>query len=243
MKLVESIPESIGGDYARYALYFTPPPGDLADLGAAWLGWDMALGRAADQPALDLPRPIAEITAEPRKYGLHATLKPPFRLADGQTPQALLDTARALCASLVPVALPALRLARLGRFLALIPDPQPARLTNLAARLVAELDAFRAPATPDDLARRRAAGLTPAQDALLVRWGYPYVMEEFRFHITLTAKLDAAEIDAVEQAARQHLGALAGAGLTIGDITLAGSDASGHFHQIARLPLSGSPTA
>lgn len=226
-------------NHVRHALYFTPPPGPLAEAGAAWLGWDVARGQAAVQPQPTLPRPLADITTDPRKYGFHATLKPPFRLAEGQTADALLTAARALCASLPPVTLPALRLARLGRFLALVPDPQPSALDALAARLVADLDPFRAPATPDDLARRRAAGLTPAQDALLMRWGYPYVMEEFRFHMTLTGRLDPSEIAAVDQAARAHLGTLATDGLTITDITLAGSDAEGRFHQIARLPLSG----
>ncbi len=228
---------NVTGGYARYALYYTPPAGPLAVAGASWLGWDIAQGRIAPQPALALN--MAAITAEPRKYGFHATLKPPFRLAEGQTPDALLQAARDLCAALPPVTLPALRLARLGRFLALIPDPQPAALDTLAARLVADLDAFRAAATPDDLARRRSAGLTPAQDALLVQWGYPYVMDEFRFHMTLTGKLEAADITAVEQSARDHFGAHATDGLTITDITLAGSDTTGHFHQIARLPLLG----
>jgi putative phosphonate metabolism protein len=227
------------GDYARFALYYTPPAGPLADFGAAWLGWDIARGDFAEQPVLRLPRAMADITAEPRKYGFHATLKPPFQLADGHSAGALHDAARALCAVRAPVTLPALRLARLGRFLALIPDPQPAVLNSLAAALVADLDTYRAPPSDADLARRRAAPLTPAQDALLVRWGYPYVMDEFRFHMTLTGKLDTADIAAVEQAARDRLGPLATEGLTITDITLAGSDETGYFHQIARLPLSG----
>ena len=232
-------------NYTRYALYYTPPKGRFADLGAAWLGWDVARGPPTAHPLPDpalplpLPRSLADITATPRKYGFHATLKPPFRLADGQDPATLVAAATALCARLSPVTLPALRLARLGPFLALVPDPQPGALATLAARLVTDLDAFRAPATPDDLARRRSAGLTPAQDALLVQWGYPFVLDEFRFHMTLSGKLDPTEIAATEQAARAHFGPCATDGLTIADITLAGSDSSGHFHQIARLPLAG----
>ena len=33
--------------------------------------------------------------------------------------------------------------------------------------------------------------LTPRQRGYLERWGYPYVMEDFRFHMTLTGRLDA----------------------------------------------------
>ena len=40
------------------------------------------------------------------------------------------------------------------------------------------------------------SGLTDRQEALLTQWGYPYVMEEFRFHITLTGALDPAHLDA-----------------------------------------------
>ena len=67
--------------FTRYAIYYLPPAGALADFGARWLGWDVRRGAAAVQ--LDLPG-LRDATEAPRKYGFHGTLKPPFRLAEGQ---------------------------------------------------------------------------------------------------------------------------------------------------------------
>ena len=55
------------------------------------------------------------------------------------------------------------------------------------------LQPLAAPLTPVELERRRAAGLTPEEDALLLRWGYPFVLERFRFHLSLTGALRDAE--------------------------------------------------
>jgi len=225
--------------FTRYAVYYTPAPdSDLAAFGAAWLGWDSATGHSEPQPDLhDLD--VAAITDTPRKYGFHGTIKPPFRLAEGQTPEAL-DTALAtLCADAAPVALDGLRLARLGRFLALVPEGETAALAALAARAVKELDGFRAPATEAELAKRRAAGLSQAQDALLVRWGYPYVLEEFRFHLTLTGRLDPDTATQTEAALDPMLAPLSLRPYTINGLTLLGEDAAGRFHQINRYPLAG----
>ena len=54
---------------------------------------------------------------------------------------------------------------------------------------ILSLDAFREPLTKEELAIRRSKGLTPSQDKNLIKWGYPYVFSEFRFHMTLTAKI------------------------------------------------------
>ena len=171
-------------DFHRYAIYFTPPEGEFAALGAAWLGWDAAQGCAAAHPEVSgLPAPVAEITETPRKYGLHATIKPPFALAEGQA-----------------VTLEGLQIAALGRFLALVPVGDQGALCALAARAVAAFEPWRAPLTEAQVARRRAGGLSPAQDALLLRWGYPYVMEEFRFHITLTGKRPKGELPGIKAA-------------------------------------------
>ncbi|HXZ02429.1 MAG TPA: DUF1045 domain-containing protein [Stellaceae bacterium] len=180
---------------ARYAIYWAPP-GDctLSHLGAAWLGRDAATDRRLDRPAIDgfSEEALAAITAEPRRYGLHATLKPPFRLAQGRSAAELEAALARFAAQRSPVALPALRLKRIGRFIALAPRAREAAIDALAAAAVEAFDGFRAPADAAELARRRAARLTPAQQANVARWGYPYVMEEFRFHVTLTGPLDDA---------------------------------------------------
>jgi putative phosphonate metabolism protein len=180
----------------RYAIYFAPEPGsELARLGAAWLGYDAAAGRSVPQPVVAalLPERLHAITEEPRRYGFHATLKPPFVLAEGMDAAALGEAVSTLAQELPPFAAPRLRVACLSGFWALmLAEPCPA-MDDLAAVCVGELDRFRAPPSAAEVARRRNTGLSPAQEALLARWGYPYVMAEFRFHMTLTSRLEAEE--------------------------------------------------
>ena len=221
--------------YARFAVYFVPPPGALADFGAAWLGWDVARGEAARQP--DVPG-LAEITSAPRKYGFHGTLKPPFRLAGGRNAAGLAAAAGALAEATVPARCAGLGLARIGRFLALTPLGDGAEISRLAASLVAGLDAFRAPPGPDELARRRSVGLTAGQEALLARWGYPYVMEEFRFHLTLTGPLPETGLSHWEDILRARLPPLP-APFIVDEVALVGERADGRFDLLHRYALTG----
>jgi putative phosphonate metabolism protein len=224
--------------FQRYAIYVMPE-GGLARFGAGWLGWDALAGSAVDHPAVGgLPRPLSEITATPRKYGLHATIKPPFRLAEGANLAKLMDDLAALCERLEPVTLDGLALARLGGFLALVPEGPTDSLNAMAAKVVTSLDRHRAPPTEAELARRRAGGrLTPAQEANLAQWGYPYVQEEFRFHITLTGNLPREEAEAVATILTPHLSPLVPRPCMIDSLCLMGEDEAGMFHMIHRYPL------
>ncbi len=226
--------------YTRYAIYVTLPSGPLAALGAAWLGWDAATGTPCPPPDISgLPAPVHDLTTAPRKYGLHATIKPPFRLAVG-TDVAELDAAlSAFCATQGSVTLEGLALNRLGSFLALTPIGDTSTLSELAARSVQQLDRFRAPPEAAELARRTAARLSERQKELLSLYGYPYVMEAFRFHITLTGKLSADELAQTEAALRPRLEGLLPEPFRIDALTLCGEDASGYFHEIRRVPLTG----
>ncbi|MGB3406078.1 MAG: DUF1045 domain-containing protein [Jannaschia sp.] len=206
----------------RYAIYWLPD-GALARVGAAWLGWDVRRGSAV--PGADAA------TDGPRRYGFHATLKPPFRLQGSESD--LVGAATALARSLPAVGPQPLEVENLGRFLAIRPkDDAPAR--RLAADFVEGLDSFRVPSTPEDLARRRAAGLTAAQDALLVRWGYPYVMDEHRLHLTLTGPNPP---EGSEARARAHFEDVLSGPHGIASVALVGEDAEGRFHLIHDLPL------
>lgn len=226
-------------DFTRYAIYFTPPEGVFASFGAAWLGWDVARGRAVAHPDIPgLPAPVAEITETPRKYGLHATIKPPFALAEGQGEAALVEGFARFCEGQASVTLEGLEIAALGRFLALTPVGDQAALNDLAARAVAAFEPFRAPLSAAQLERRRAGGLTPEQDALLLRWGYPYVMEAFRFHITLTGKRPKAELAGVKAALEARLGSLVPRPFRIEALSLMGEDAQGRFHLMHRHSLT-----
>ena len=185
----------------RYAIYHAPSPGTpLHRLGSSWLGRDALTGEALAQPDV---RGIAQLTADPRRYGFHATLKPPFALREGVEPEALMRGCAALAASITSFRV-RLQLSLLDGFLALVPEGESAPLSLLAERCVRELDGFRKPPAEDELARRRKAPLTARQNASLQRWGYPYVLDDFRFHMTLTERLDPAEAARVSEAAATH---------------------------------------
>jgi len=181
---------------ARYAVYFAPGPGSgLERVCASILGRCARTGKELAQPVLPgvEPQRLAELTASPRRYGLHGTLKPPFFLAEGTTEAGLLDAVAVLAADRPAFELPPLRLESLGSFLALTPSAPCPELDALARACVTELDPFRRPPSAEELARRRSVGLTAAQDRLLERWGYPYVLDEFRFHLTLTGKIPTSQ--------------------------------------------------
>ncbi|MGV3649800.1 MAG: DUF1045 domain-containing protein [Devosia sp.] len=190
----------------RCALYYVPPPGEPLTLAAArWLRRDPVTGAGVVGPIEGLTdADHALVTAVPRRYGFHATLKAPFALVERHDPDDLADAVARFCAGLPPLDVPALRIARRGAGLALVPaDPVP-ELDALAASLVVEFDAFRAQPGEAELARRISADLTPRQLSHLVSWGHPFIFDQFRFHMTLTGPLDPAERPHVEAVLQRH---------------------------------------
>src|SRR5262249_29766401 len=162
----------MSAENGRYAIYFAPEPGSpLARFGAEWLGYDVASGTTLPQPALkeiDAER-LRAITAEPRRYRFHATLKPPFVMAEGFAAEKLDEAGGMLARRGSALAAPPLRLSCISGFWALTLSAPCPPLQALADRCVSELDRFRAPPSADQLARRRKARLTAQQDTLLAR--------------------------------------------------------------------------
>jgi hypothetical protein len=138
------------------------------------------------------PAALGERTASARRYGFHATLKAPFATVAGTDQDGLYSELGAFARSCRPFWLPRLRVTRLGGFLALCLSQPSKQMDTLATECVARFDRFRLPATCDEQARR-ANGLSANQKMLLERWGYPYVMDEWRFHMTLTDQLDESD--------------------------------------------------
>ncbi|OAN73518.1 phosphonate metabolism protein [Sulfitobacter sp. EhC04] len=221
--------------FKRFAVYFTPQ-GALADKGAAWLGWDIASGCAADHPqvaGLDL----ASLTATPRKYGFHATIKPPFVLAAGTDVAGLSQALARFCTHFAPVRLDGLKAAQMGGFLALTPVGDQAQLNNLAGEAVMQLDRFRAPPGADELARRRARHLTPQQERNLREWGYPHVLDAFRFHMTLSGRVEQPKQTLPLVAA--HFADCLPQPFLLDSLTLAGERHDGMFEALQRYALTG----
>lgn len=220
----------------RYAIFYTPAPGPLADFGAAWLGWDPVQGLRLAQCAIE-GVDVSGITETPRKYGFHGTIKPPFSLAEGQSEAALRAGFAGVCEAVEPVVIEALELVKMGGFLALQPGRPSAALLAMAADVVRRLDGFRAPLTAAQMARRRARKLNPEQDRMLERWGYPYVMEEFSFHMTLTGRVSKAQAARIMQHLRPVIAPMSAAPFRIEALSLMGEDAAGMFHLIERRDL------
>jgi len=183
----------------RYALYFAPAAHHpLWTAGCRWLGRDPESG------ASDGGGPHR---ADPRRYGFHATLKPPFALREGLSRAQLLAALSHFVDERTPFAMPALHVATLGDFLALRPIEADAAapgqpLRDLADDCVRLFDEFRRPASPAETAHRLAAGLDEAGRENVGRWGYAHVFGQWRFHMTLT---DALPRDALGERRREEL--------------------------------------
>lgn len=205
----------------RYALYLAPT-GPWRDLGSRWLGRCADTG-AALPPLPGQPEAAQDWTRAPRHYGLHATLKPPFRLRAGTTPQDVDAAARRLAGADSAFAIQ-LDCEPLRGFLAWrIAEHDAggrARINALAAAAVRGLDELRAPPTADELARRQPQTLSPEQQAMLARWGYPYVFDTFTFHITLTGKLEGAPLEQAQAAVAAFADPLRGQAMPVAGVSV-----------------------
>jgi hypothetical protein len=175
--------------HSRYAIYYTPPPSSrLASFAAGVIGYDAFEAvevRFAALAGID-PRVQQLMTVDPRRYGFHATIVAPFYLREHSREEELIAAADNF-ASMTPLArIGSLTIAVLGDFIALVPVGSNAEISRLAASCLEAFDPYRAPLSAADRERRSRAGLTPRQIELMDRWGYPFVLDEFRFHMTLT---------------------------------------------------------
>ncbi|MDI1263995.1 MAG: DUF1045 domain-containing protein [bacterium] len=224
--------------YPRYAIYYAAAHGSALDrFGASLLGYDPYGGN-------DLPFPHGvtadwpDLTQDPRRYGFHATLKAPMTLAPGRTEAELVAACNSFAGSKRPIPVIEPVVDSISGFIAVIPAKRSAELERLAAEVTKAFDRFRAPLFPEDRARRNPDGLTQQQRDYLDRWGYPYVMEEFRFHMTLTGRLPAERREPVLSMLRSKFAATGINTLAIDAIALFRQDAAdARFRIIGRRDL------
>ncbi|MFK4502927.1 putative phosphonate metabolism protein [Bradyrhizobium japonicum] len=229
-------------DFPRYAIYFAAGADSaLTRFGAELLGYDVYAGEEMPFPA-DASRVAPDwrdVTADPRKYGFHGTLKAPMALAPGRTEAELVAACAAFAGKARPM--PSIRpvVDSISGFIAVIPTEPVGTLQQLAADCAREFDDFRAPMTAEDRARRKPDKLTERQRDYLDRWGYPYVMEEFRFHMTLTGRLDAERRGPILEMLRARFAALGLETLVIDRIALfKQDDASARFRFVGEWALA-----
>lgn len=190
--------------HARIALYYAPPR-DSAwwRAGSEWLGRDAQTGDALESPA-------AAVTATPRRYGWHGTLVPPFRCGAGVEVREVLAVSREWALTQCPFEL-AVKAESMGRFVALraADSMDETRLRAVASTALEALGPLRMRSTAQEIERRISPGMTPRQVALLREWDYPYVHDEFRFHMTLSSSLDSeTQRDAIARQWSERIHAL-----------------------------------
>ncbi|MGV6876099.1 DUF1045 domain-containing protein [Pseudochelatococcus sp. B33] len=234
----------------RYAIYYAPPPESaLWRFGSAVLGYDGATGEEVPQivPAgFDKPT-WRLLTADPRVYAFHATIKAPFRLAEGQTEEALIEALGRFAAER-----PAFELARLdvaavdarageGAFVALVESRPTPALVELEPAVVEAFEPFRAPLTDKEFARRLPETLTSRQRECLNRYGYPFVLENFRFHLTLTGRVPEDQVETARAGlAALHAQHVGGEPARFDALALYRQAAgAARFKVLARAPLGG----
>lgn len=223
--------------FERYAIFYTPT-GPLAAFGAHWLGWDNGKGQAVPQPDFG-QIDIGAVTQTPRKYGFHGTLKAPFHLAQDTGLTELQIAATAFAARQPAFAIGAVELRHDSGFVALRPANETTALRDFAARVVKTFDPYRAPLTEVDIARRRTAHLSARQDQQMLDWGYPFIFDDFHFHLTLSGRLPADAAAQVIATLSRHLEPIVPNPFVVDAITLMGQDTTGMFHQIHRYALTG----
>lgn len=227
----------------RYAIYFTPGPDTaLWQFGTSIIGYDAYTG--AELPSTPPLMPRCDLTpeevAEPARYGFHATLRAPFELCDTTSRADVLDHARRFALGTVPFDIGPLDVRIMGGFIALTCRHRSDRLDRFAGACVRSFEPLRAPLSPADRARRLSTRLTPRQIANLDAWGYPYVFDDFTFHMTLTGRLEAARTAAVLDCLGRLYASLS-APVRIDAVSVLEQPVRDKpFRVLARIPLTGS---
>lgn len=225
----------------RYAIYYAPPvDSDLWRLATQWVGRDAAANADLDMPTeIGIDREqLISLTTAPRRYGIHATLKPPMHLKAGCDYAMLVERVSTFCAQQSPVSAGLLQPTLIDGFLALVPVTQSQTLTHFASECVTAFDGLRAPMDTATRAKRIAADLTPRQVELLDAYGYPYIFEFFRMHLTLSNRLEADMHDTLLAAARSWFQPALRAPVIINGLSIyEEAEAGAPFSRVADIPF------
>lgn len=228
-----------GASGFRVAVYYAPDGDDpLWRAGCRWLGRDPETGEEFSPPAAVTQ---ADLISDPSGYGFHGTLKPPMRLAEGWTYEAFVAAVSELTQGLKPFTMPRLSVQNLDGFLAIREAEPSPELQAIADVAVASLDHCRALPSEAELAKRRKAGLSGAEEAMLMRWGYPYVFQLWRFHLTLSRRLEHSEMARLLPAAEAWFAEALESPRVFDSLTIyTQAERGAPFALAARIPMSGS---
>ena len=227
----------------RYAVYFAPPPSSaLWKFGSRLLGRDAYSGNkiALHVPAGVSAQEYADLVSGPGKYGFHATLKAPFSLHPDTQVSELIVALEKLARMHNRILIPRLIVAVLKDFIAIRPKVGSRAIDDLAANCVTQLDHFRAPLSLEQIRKRRMQALSNEQDELMLRWGYPYVLDQYRFHMTLTGRLENKLLSVMHQVLARELEHVLRQEYVVDALTLFRQEAPDQpFQAVMRFPLAG----
>jgi hypothetical protein len=226
--------------FSRYGIYYAPPKEhSLAKFSASWLGWDANVGFPINFSKLQgLRYKLSEITKKPRKYGFHGTLKPPFALKEGKNPEELLHDVSNFSKTIRGFEIPKIKLQNLDGFIAIVPEKPCPKLQDLARKCVLEFDYFREIETFEQVQKRRILGLTQSQENNLIKWGYPFVLEDFNFHLTLSGRLQPDCLNNIMSVLSTELDEVLKLPLRINELCVVGEiPITGYFQIIHRFPF------
>jgi hypothetical protein len=194
----------------------------LSVVAASWLGRNVYSGEPTELPSVTglSSADIAYHTAVPRRFGFHAVMMSPFRLHPEMTESQLLKALMHFAGAQTPFEIDRLEVARIGRCFGLMPQVPSTAMHLLAANVVQEFDAFRAPLSEDEIERSDPDRLTAPQFSNLHRWGDPHVMDEYRFHMMLTGPLASDAMRQVEPPLRELLEPCLATPLSVGSLAL-----------------------
>ena len=227
-------------NFSRYAVYFSPPEADyLSKFLAGWFGWNAHNGQNVPYHILEnLNYDLSDITKEQYRYGFHGTLKPPFSLVDTKNLNDLKLALVELSKSIKKFEIPSISLKVLNGFVAIVSTTENRPIMALAKKCVEELDLFREVESVERIQRRRSRTFSKSEEYNLKRWGYPYVMDNFQFHLTMSGRLKPEVLKNVIEVLNSELQGVLNKPLPIGEICLFGENASnGNFQIIQKFSL------
>lgn len=184
----------------RYAIYFAPNERTpLGRFGCHWLGRSAA---ELDSHPVDLPENLEQhkhqqLIEAPKHYGFHGTLKAPFELNTAYTSNDLDEALQNFAQKFPSFTIDRLKLQTIASFIALTPEEQSENLSllqSLHEELTENIDYLRAPLSDYDKNRFMARDLSTKLKENLLNFGYPFVLESFKFHLTLTSSLKKDDI-------------------------------------------------
>ena len=225
--------------YKRFAIYYAPDENSELDVfGRCWLGWDPFLGKEISKKYRKNFLNFDNFVVGPKKYGFHGNLKAPFRLKKEYTYSDLEKKVYEIAKELQRFDVGKLNLKKIGNFIALVPEKND-KIKYLSNKLVTGLDFLRDELLEEEILKRNPQTLTLNQKKMLTNWGYPYVLDEFNFHLTLTDKIDNKKIDNILKSIKRNLRYIDFEKVNFNNICIFGEKKDEKFYFIKRFKLEG----